>query len=80
MPTDTERLDWIASQKARIEFSDYLVQCITKDNRAHTYHTTPIMGKAGNTPDIYPIGVALRRSIDALMKSSPDSANGNHSG
>lgn len=75
MPTDAERLDWIASQRARIEFSDYLVQCITKDRRAHTYYTTPVADKSGNTPDIYPINVALRRSIDALMKRSSETVS-----
>lgn len=63
--TDTERLDWLAANKASLTFSDYVAQVSTRDKgRATTYHHVPTEGHA----EVEPIGVSARRSIDSMMR------------
>jgi hypothetical protein len=64
--TDTQRLDWLAENRATVAFSDYVAQVATRDKgRATTYHRAP---EIGPIEVVETLPVALRRSIDALMR------------
>lgn len=68
MPTDTERLEWVAETRSNLAFSDYVATCTVPGGGRGTTYWHPPKGHESEGDGLPSRADAMRRSIDVMMK------------